>query len=400
MASTGADQPPGPSPGPPSGPSPGRTPGPPPGPSPERPAGRPSPRPAIGALIGYRPGRSASQANRDHGITDAVKLASNENPYPPLSAVTEAVTREMESANLYRDHRAVALRTAIADWVGVGADRVTVGAGSIAIIYQLAVAYLDPGDEVLTPWISFEAFPVIAQTMGAALVQVPLVDCAYDLDAVAGAVGERTRMITLANPNNPTGTAASTDEIAKLLDRVPDDVVVLVDEAYREFTDPALGDPLDGLLDDHANVIVTRTFSKAYSLAGVRVGYAIADPEIIAAVDRCLIPFNVNGPAQAAALAALEARDQIRGRVAALVAERERVTAALRERGWTIPDSQANFVFLPAGDRTDDICAGLESRGVVTRPFTGWGIRVTTSLPPHNDRFLAALDEVAPEPPA
>ena len=357
------------------------------------------PRPAIGALTGYRPGRSASQANRDHGITDAVKLASNENPYPPLPAVTEAVTREMESANLYRDHRATALRAAIADWVGVDADRVTVGAGSIAIIYQLAVAYLDPGDEVLTPWISFEAFPVIAQTMGAALVQVPLVDCAYHLDAVAGAAGERTRMITLANPNNPTGTAVSADEIAKLLERVPDDVVVLVDEAYREFTDPALGDPLDGLLDDHANVIVTRTFSKAYSLAGVRVGYAIADPEIIAAVDRCLIPFNVNGPAQAAALAALEARDQIRGRVASLVAERERVTAALRERGWAIPDSQANFVFLPAGDRTDDIWAGLESRGVVTRPFTGWGIRVTTSLEPHNDRFLAALDEVAPDPP-
>lgn len=362
---------------------------------------RPAPRPAIGALTGYRPGRSASQANRDHGLTDAIKLAGNENPYPPVPAVAEAVAKEIESANLYRDHRAAALRAAIADQVGIGADRVTVGAGSIAIIYQLAVAYLDPGDEVLTPWISFEAFPVIAQTMGAALVEVPIVDHVYDLDAVADAVGERTRMITLANPNNPTGTAVSTDEIRKLLDRVPNDVVVLVDEAYREFMDPALGDPADpadGLLADHANVIVTRTFSKAYSLAGVRVGYAMADPEIIAAVDQCLIPFNVNGPAQAAALAALEARDQIRPRLAALTAERERVTAELRDRGWAVPDSQANFVFLPAGDRTDDICVGLERRGVVTRPFTGWGLRVTVSLPAHNDRFLAALDEAAPEP--
>lgn len=393
MASTGADQasyqipdqPRDPSPAPPS----------------DRPAGRPAPRPAIGALTGYRPGRSASQANRDHGLTDAIKLAGNENPYPPVPTVAEAVAKEIESANLYRDHRATALRAAIADRVGIDADRVTVGAGSIAIIYQLAVAYLDPGDEVLTPWISFEAFPVIAQTMGAVLVEVPIVDHAYDLDAVADAVGERTRMITLANPNNPTGTAVSTDEIRKLLDRVPDDMVVLVDEAYREFMDPALGDPADpadGLLADHANVIVTRTFSKAYSLAGVRVGYAMADPEIIAAVDQCLIPFNVNGPAQAAALAALEARDQIRPRLAALVAERERVTAELRGRGWAVPDSQANFVFLPAGDRTDDICVGLERRGVVTRPFTGWGLRVTVSLPAHNDRFLAALDEAAPEP--
>lgn len=393
MASTGADQASYQTPDQPRDPSPA--------PPSDRPAGRPAPRPAIGALTGYRPGRSASQANRDHGLTDAIKLAGNENPYPPVPAVAEAVAKEIESANLYRDHRAAALRAAIADRVGTDADRVTVGAGSIAIIYQLAVAYLDPGDEVLTPWISFEAFPVIAQTMGAVLVEVPIVDHAYDLDAVADAVGERTRMITLANPNNPTGTAVSTDEIRKLLDRVPDDVVVLVDEAYREFMDPALGDPADpadGLLADHANVIVTRTFSKAYSLAGVRVGYAMADPEIIAAVDQCLIPFNVNGPAQAAALAALEARDQIRPRLAALVAERERVTAELRGRGWAVPDSQANFVFLPAGDRTDDICVGLERRGVVTRPFTGWGLRVTVSLPAHNDRFLAALDEAAPEP--
>lgn len=389
MASIGADQAtdqaPDPSPAPPS----------------DRPAGRPAPRPAIGALTGYRPGRSASQANRDHGLTNAIKLAGNENPYPPVPAVAEAVAKEIESANLYRDHRAAALRAAIADWVGIGADRVTVGAGSIAIIYQLAVAYLDPGDEVLTPWISFEAFPVIAQTMGAVLVEVPIVDHVYDLDAVADSVGDKTRMITLANPNNPTGTAVSTGQIRRLLERVPDDVVVLVDEAYREFMDPALGDPADpadGLLADHPNVIVTRTFSKAYSLAGVRVGYALADPAIIAAVDQCLIPFNVNGPAQAAALAALEARDQIQPRVAALVAERERVTAELRERGWAVPDSQANFVFLPAGDRTDDICVGLERRGVVTRPFTGWGLRVTASLPAYNDRFLAALDEVAPEP--
>ena len=389
MASIGADQ------------ATDQAPDPSPAPSSDRPAGRPAPRPAIGALTGYRPGRSASQANRDHGLSDAIKLAGNENPYPPVPAVAEAVATEIESANLYRDHRATALRAAIADWVGIGADRVTVGAGSIAIIYQLAVAYLDPGDEVLTPWISFEAFPVIAQTMGAVLVEVPIVDHVYDLNAVADAVGERTRMITLANPNNPTGTAVSTGQIRKLLDRVPDDVVVLVDEAYREFMDPALGDPADpadGLLADHPNVIVTRTFSKAYSLAGVRVGYALADPAIIAAVDQCLIPFNVNGPAQAAALAALEARDQIQPRVAALVAERERVTAELRDRGWAVPDSQANFVFLPAGDRTDDICVGLERRGVVTRPFTGWGLRVTASLPAYNDRFLAALDKVAPEP--
>ncbi len=360
---------------------------------------RPSPRLAIGALPAYRPGRSAIQANRDHKLTDSIKLASNENPYPPVPAVAEAVSQAIGSANRYRDHRAVDLREAIAGWTGVDADRVTVGAGSVALMYQLAVAYLDPGDEVVTPWISFEAYPIMAQIMAAALVRVPLADHAFDLDAVADSVSERTKMVALATPNNPTGTALSTGQIRRLLARVPDDVVVLVDEAYREFADPALGDPVADLLGDHANVIVTRTFSKAYSLAGARVGYAIADPEIIAAVDHCLFPFNVNGLGQAAALAALGALDETQDRVAGLVVERDRVAAALRDRGWAPPDSQANFVFLPAGDRADDVYAGLERKGVVTRPFTGWGIRVTTGTPAENDRFLAALDEVAPEPP-
>ncbi len=351
-------------------------------------------RPAVASLPAYRPGRSALQANLDHGLTDSIKLASNECPYGPVEAVVEAITSAARSANRYCDHRAAALREAIAGWVGVEEDRVTVGAGSVALMYQLATGYLDPGDEVVTPWISFEAYPIMTRLMAGTLVKAPLVDHAFDLDGLADSITERTKLVALATPNNPTGTAVSTGEIAGLLARIPEDVVVLVDEAYREFTDPALGDPITELLGDHSNVIVTRTFSKAYALAGLRVGYAIADPEIIATVDKCLAPFNVNGLGQAAALAALGALDEFQARVTGLVAERNRVAATLRESGWELPESQANFVFLPTGARTDDIYMGLERRGVVVRPFSGVGMRVTIGTPADNDRFLATLAEV------
>ena len=201
----------------------------------------------------------------------------------------------------------------------------TVGAGSVALLFQLATAYLDPGDEAVTPWISFEAYPISVQLMGATLVRVPLgAGCAFDLDAVAAAVTERTKLVLLATPNNPTGTAVSTAQLAGLLERVPGDVVVLVDEAYREFSDPALGDPVTELMGRFDNVAVARTFSKAYGLASLRVGYVMAHPDVVSAIDRCLIPFNVNGLAQAAALAALsdDAAAEAQANIDAILAER------------------------------------------------------------------------------
>ncbi len=350
-------------------------------------------RPSVEALPAYRPGKAAEQAEEEHGISDAIKLASNENPYAPLPSVVDAVAAAADGLNRYPDHLALDLRAALGRWLGVGSDMVTAGCGSVGLLRQLCMAFVDPGDEVVYPWLSFEAYPISVTTMGGVPVTVPLTaDHAFDLDAVAAAVTERTKLILLATPNNPTGTAVSTEAVATLVETVPDDVVVLVDEAYREFTDPALGDPVTDLLPRFPNVAVFRTFSKAYGLAGLRSGYAIADPELIVTLDKLLLPFTNNHLAQVAALAAIEAGDEIAPRLELLKAERTRLVQGLNARGLTLPDAQANFVYLPLGEATEQVYLSLEQQGVVTRPFAGNGIRVTVGTPEENDRFLAALD--------
>ena len=353
-------------------------------------------RAAVDGLPAYRPGKAAEQAEEEHQISGAIKLASNESPFGPSESVVAAVAEAAAGANIYCDHRGTALREAIAAHLGdhVDPSMVTVGAGSVALLYQLAIAYLDPGDEMVTPWVSFEAYPIATQMMGATLVRVPLTtDWAFDLNAVADAVTPRTKLVALATPNNPTGTAVSTQAVAALADHVANDVVIVVDEAYREFADPALGDPLVDLLPRYPNVLAARTFSKAYGLAGMRVGYAIGDPECVSAIDKCQMPFNLSGPAQAAALAALgpTAQADMRTNVATLTAERTRVANELAAAGWTLPDAQANFVWLPSGEHTEALYAAMERQGVVTRPFAGLGIRVTIGTAAQNDRFLAAL---------
>jgi histidinol-phosphate aminotransferase len=296
--------------------------------------------------------------------------------------------------NRYCDHLAIDLRTAIGEFVGKELDQVAVGCGSVGLLQQLCLAYLDPGDNVVYPWRSFEAYPVNIQMMGAESIQVPLVDHAFDLDAVAAAVTDRTKMIMLATPNNPTGTALTVDDLRGLLAQVPDNVLVFVDEAYREFLDPSFGNPID-LLADHPNVLVSRTFSKAYGLAGLRIGYMVASAGIIDEINKVLVPFSVNGLAQAAAIAAISARNDYEPLLADLRSERARVVAALTEAGWQLPDTQANFVYLPLGERTQEIYLAVEKLGVVTRPFAGEGMRVTIGTAEENDRFLATLAQVA-----
>ena len=351
-------------------------------------------RPAVQAMPAYRPGKAAEQAEEEHDITDAIKLASNENPYPPVPSVIAAINEAASGINRYCDHLAIELRTAIGEFVGKELDQVAVGCGSVGLLQQLCLAYLDPGDNVVYPWRSFEAYPVNVQMMGATSIQVPLVDNAFDLNAVAAAVTDRTKIIMLATPNNPTCTAVRVDDLRALLAQVPADVLVLVDEAYREFLHPSFGDPIE-LLADHPNVVVSRTFSKAYGLAGVRVGYMVADAAIIDEVNKVLIPFAVNGLAQAGALAALNARDDYEPFLADLRNERTRVIGALTEAGWKLPDTQANFVYIPLGERTEEIYLAIEKQGVVTRPFAGEGIRVTIGTAEENDRFLATLADVA-----
>lgn len=356
----------------------------------------PSPRPAVDQLPAYRPGKAAAQAEAEHGITDAIKLASNENPDPPVAGIVAAVAAAAAEANRYADHRATAVRERIGAWLDVPVDGVTVGAGSVGLLQQLFLTYVDPGDEVLYPWRSFEVYPVYTRLMGGREVTTPLTaDHAFDLDALAAAITPTTRMVLLATPNNPTGTALSTADLRALLDVIHPSTVVVVDEAYREFLDPSFGDPVHDLVPHHPNVVVTRTFSKAHGLAGIRVGYAIGHPEVIAAIDKTLFPFAVSAPAQAAAIAAIDAEDEIADRVQRIVAERARVVTALTQEGWHLPDAQANFVFLPLGAATDEVYLAIERRGVVTRPFSGEGIRVTIGSPEQNDRFLGVLHDLA-----
>ena len=348
-------------------------------------------RPTVDALPAYRPGKAAEQAEEEHGISDAIKLASNENPYPPDDAVLTAIGQAAANLNRYPDHLAVGLRERLASWLDVAAERVTVGCGSVGLLRQLCMAYVDPGDEVVYPWLSFEAYPISVTTMAGVPVTVPLVNHAFDLGAVADAVTPRTKLVLLATPNNPTGTAVSTAAVAELVDAIDDDVVVLVDEAYREFADPSLGDPVADLLPAHPNVVVFRTLSKAFGLAGLRSGYAVAHPDVIVTLDKLLLPFTNNLLAQVAAIAAIENAAAIQPRIDALLAERARVVAALADAGWQLPDAQANFVYLPTGDRTEELYVALEKQGVVTRPFAGDGLRVTIGTPVENDRFLTAL---------
>jgi len=352
-------------------------------------------RPAVAAMASYRPGKSAAQAEDEHGITDAIKLASNENPYPPVPAVVAAIAAAAGDVNRYGDHRASDLRAAIADWLDVDVDRVATGCGSVGLLQQLLLAYVDPGDEVVYPWPSFEAYPIDVQLTGGVEVRVPLVDHGFDLEAVAGAVTDRTKLVLLANPNNPTGTAVHVDQLRRLVEQVPDDVLVVVDEAYREFVTADLGDPITDLQPGHPNVVVLRTFSKAFGLAALRTGYAVADPEVVIELDKVLIAFAVNHLAQVASLAAIAARDEVQAVVDRITTERDRVVVALRADGWDLPDAHANFVYLPLGERTDAIFPEMEKRGVVVRPFPGVGMRVTIGTPAQNDRFLATLAEVA-----
>ena len=353
------------------------------------------PRASVAAMASYRPGKSVAMAADEHGFdlaaAEPVKLSSNENPYPPAPSVVAAVVAAVGDVNRYGDHRAADLREALGAWLGVDPERVATGCGSVGLLQQLFLAYVDPGDEVVYTWPSFEAYPVDVAITGGVEVAVPLVHHAFDLDAVADAVTPQTKLVVLANPNNPTGTAVHVDRIRTLVQRVPDDVLVVVDEAYREFVTTDLGDPITDLMPDHPNVVVLRTFSKAYGLAALRTGYGIADPSVVTQIDKVLIPFAVNHLAQVASLAAIEAREEVQAVIDRLVSERDRVVAALRDGGWEVPDAHANFVWLPLGERTDEIFPALERRGVVVRPFPGVGIRVTIGALAENDRFLEVL---------
>ncbi|WP_121254270.1 histidinol-phosphate transaminase [Nocardioides ferulae] len=345
----------------------------------------PRPRPTLDAIPVYVPGKPATVRP---GLT-AYKLSSNENPYPPLPGVVEAAHRAVARMNRYPDLGNTELYAALSRRLGLPEDHLALSTGSVALIYQLLTAYCAPGDEVVYAWRSFEAYPIATAAVGAVEVTVPLTaDARHDLDAMADAITDRTRVVFVCTPNNPTGPAVTHTELTAFLARVPGHVVVVVDEAYLEFV--RMPDAVDGLAlhREHPNVVLFRTFSKAYGLAGFRVGYAVADPTVAAAVRAVSLPFGVNLVAQAAAVASLEAEPALLERVDALVAERDRVGAALREVGWRVPDAQGNFFWLELGERTAEFAAAAEEAGVTVRPFAGHGCRVSIAEPEAGDRFV------------
>jgi histidinol-phosphate aminotransferase len=323
-------------------------------------------RQVLGQFAGYKPGRAPTLTG---GRT--FKLSSNESPYDPLPSVEAVIADAGRYVNRYPDNAAAALTEAIADRFGVPPADVAVGCGSVGIAQQLLEAVGEPGAEVMYAWRSFEAYPYLTDLSGATSVRVPLRDYGHDLPAMAAAITDRTRLIFVCTPNNPTGTAVRRGELTQFLDQVPADCLVVIDEAYVQYVrDPDVPDGLS-LYAGRPNVAVLRTFSKAYGLAGLRVGYLIGHEPVAQAVRKTMLPFTVNSLAQAAAIASLAAEAELLERVELVVKERD-------------------FVWLPLGDRSEDFAAACDAAGVSVRPYAPDGVRVTIADPEANDAFLAA----------
>jgi histidinol-phosphate aminotransferase len=341
-------------------------------------------RSVLGRFAPYRPGQVPAGPDGR-----SFKLSSNESPFGPLPSVVEAITAAAGQANRYPDNGAAALTEAIASRFAVPAEHIAVGCGSVGVTQQLLEATGEPGAEIIYAWRSFEAYPLLTDLAGAASVRVPLRDQAHDLAAMADAITGQTRMIFVCNPNNPTGTVVHRATLTGFLDRVPANCLVILDEAYREYVRDS--DVPDGisLYRDRPNVAVLRTFSKAYGLAGLRIGFMVAHEEVATAARKTMLPFTVNAIAQAAAAASLDAERELLDRVDVVVKERDRVRGELLGQGWTVPPTEANFVWLPLGDDTAGFAAACARRGIGIRPFGAEGARITIGDEAANDVLLA-----------
>ena len=341
-------------------------------------------RPELADLPAYTPGKT---------VLGAIKLASNETVQRPLPGVLEAISAAADTINRYPDNGHVELKEHLAKHVDFPPEHIAVGCGSVSLCQQLIQITSSVGDEVMFGWRSFEVYPLQVRVAGATPVQVALRAETFDLDAMLAAITERTRLIFVCNPNNPTSTVVDPDELARFVAAVPADILVVIDEAYVEYVrDGLLPDSL-GLARSHPNVVVLRTFSKAYGLAGLRVGYAVGDPEVITALGKVYVPFTASTISQAAAIASLQAVDELLARTDAVVTERQRVSAELAGLGYNFPPSQANFVWLPLAERTAEFAQQAAESRVLVRPYGNDGVRVTIGAPAENDAFLRFASE-------
>lgn len=357
-------------------------------------------RPVFDTLPSYAAGKPPAPVE---GLT-RYKLSSNENPLGPVPEVAR-VLAEFDAVHRYPDPLSTALRTALAGQLGVDAEDIVTGAGSLGALNQILKTFAGVNadgvqDEVIYAWRSFEAYPILVGIMGACSVQVPnLPNGAHDLDAMAAAVTDRTRLILVCTPNNPTGPAVTESQIRSFLAKVPATVPVVIDEAYFEFCAASSipeGEepPLNGLdiYRDYPNVIILRTFSKAQGLAGLRVGYSISHPQITRHLRVAATPFAVSALAERAAVASIKHQEAVMARVRHIVAERERVTARLRELGYEFPSTYANFVWLPLGERTGEFVDLMNRNALSVRAFGSEGVRVSIGEVEANDRFLSLCE--------
>jgi histidinol-phosphate aminotransferase len=304
--------------------------------------------------------------------------------------VRAAIEKAVDTLNRYPDNGYVDLKERLAKHVDFAPEHIAAGSGSVSLCQQLIQITSSVGDEVMFGWRSFEIYPLQVRTAGATPVAVPLRDHTHDLDAMLAAITDRTRLIFICNPNNPTSTVVDPDELTRFVEAVPSDILIVIDEAYVEYIRGGLLPDSLGLVRSHDNVVVLRTFSKAYGLAGARVGYAVADPDIITALGKVYVPFTATSLSQAAAIASLDAADELLARTDTIVAERTRVSAALLDAGYELPPSQANFVWLPLGPgRTADFVEQAANARVLVRPYGTDGVRVTIGAVEENDTFLA-----------
>ena len=356
-------------------------------------------RPSVNGLTPYQPGRPVEDVQRELGLDRVVKLASNEGPFGPFPAALEALARSAEDLNRYPDGGAFRLHAALAERHGVAFEEIAVGAGADGCIDMLSQAILDPGDEIVCGWPSFPSYVIYARKQGAEAVLVPLADHRYDLDALLAAVTPRTKLVYVCHPNNPTGTTNTTAELDAYFAAVPPHVVTVVDQAYFEYIDdPDYPDAVERYLKAGRKVVVLRTFSKIYGLAGLRVGYAVGPRKCIASMTKVRRPFDLTTPAQVAAVASIGDDAELARRRAVNTEGLARLEALLREHGLDPVPSVGNFLYVDTGADGTELFERLLREGVIVRPLAGFGspgaIRISVGTPDELDFFAAALGRV------